>query len=119
MESLKDFKGIVVVICVLLDSFDDYVIMVEFMKKVDFYGIKKEWIDREIFFIIKIFKGDLIVKILVEEMKINLFKDVKQFVDVKEIVYKNGFYQGIMIYGQFVGKSVFEVCDLVVKELMD
>ncbi|KAK0391121.1 hypothetical protein NLU13_0623 [Sarocladium strictum] len=119
MESLKDSKGTAVVTCVPSDSPDDYATTVELSKKADFYGIKKEWVDREILPIIKTPKGDLIAKTLVEEMKINSPKDAKQLADAKEIAYKNGFYQGVMIHGQFAGKTVPEARDLVAKELMD
>jgi leucyl-tRNA synthetase len=119
MESLKDSKGTAVVTCVPSDSPDDYATTLELTKKPDFYGIKKEWVDREILPIIETPKGNLIAKTLYEELGINSPKDAKQLAEAKEIAYKNGFYQGTMIYGEFSGKSVPEARDLVTKQLVD
>ncbi|KAH6687483.1 leucyl-tRNA synthetase [Plectosphaerella plurivora] len=119
MESLKDSKGTAVVTCVPSDSPDDYATTLELTKKPEFYGIKKEWVDREILPIIETPKGNLIAKTLYEELGIQSPKDAKQLAEAKEVAYKNGFYQGTMIYGEFAGKSVPEARDLVTKQLVD
>lgn len=115
MEFVFVIKGIGVVIFVLFDFLDDYVMVIEFVKKVDFYGIKKEWVELEIIFIIQIFIFDFLVFYFVKKFKIVFFKDVKQFLEVKEFVYKEGFYQGVMKVGEFVGEKV-EVVKFKVRE---
>lgn len=119
MESLKDSKGTAVVACVPSDSPDDYATVLELTKKSEFYGIKKEWVDKEILPIIETPKGNLIAKTLYEELGINSPKDAKQLAEAKEIAYKNGFYQGTMIFGDFAGKSVAEARELANKLLIN
>ena len=52
-------------------------------------------------------------------MKINSPKDAKQLTEAKELAYKEGFYKGKMIYGDFAGKSVEEAKPLVRQQLLD
>ncbi|KAK3693994.1 leucyl-tRNA synthetase [Podospora appendiculata] len=119
MESLKDSMGTAVVACVPSDSPDDYATILELQKKPEYFGIQKEWVDKEILPIISTPKGDLIAKTLYEELGINSPKDAKQLAEAKEIAYKLGFYQGTMIYGPFAGTSVADARDLVGKQLID
>lgn len=119
MDSLKPTKGTGVVTCVPSDSPDDYATTLDLAKKPDFYGIQKEWAEKEILPIIRTPKGDLIAKTLYEELRINSPNDTKQLADAKEIAYKNGFYQGTMIYGPYSGKSVQEARSLVEKDLLE
>jgi leucyl-tRNA synthetase len=51
-------------------------------------------------------------------MKINSPKDAK-LAEAKEIAYKEGFYQGKMVFGEFTGKTVEEAKPLVRKQLID
>jgi len=51
-------------------------------------------------------------------MKINSPKDQK-LPEAKEIAYKEGFYSGVMIYGEFKGMPVQEAKPLVRKQLLD
>lgn len=51
-------------------------------------------------------------------MKINSPKDQK-LADAKEIAYKEGFYSGVMVYGEFKGMSVQDAKPLVRKQLLD
>ena len=59
-----------------------------------------------------------IAKHLVETMKINSPKDQK-LVEAKDIAYKEGFYNGTMIYGPFSGLSVQDAKPLVRRELLE
>lgn len=43
---------------------------------------------------------------LVQQMKIQSQKDLKQLAEAKEIAYKEGFYNGTMLVGEFKGLSV-------------
>lgn len=51
-------------------------------------------------------------------MKINSPKDQK-LPEAKEIAYKEGFYNGVMVYGEFKGLPVQEAKPLVKKQLID
>lgn len=43
---------------------------------------------------------------IVKELKIQSQKDTKQLAEAKEIAYKEGFYNGTMLVGEFKGESV-------------
>ncbi|OQO12956.1 hypothetical protein B0A48_02420 [Cryoendolithus antarcticus] len=120
MESVKASKGTGVVTSVPSDSPDDYATMMDLAKKADYYKIKKEWAELEILPIIETPSyGNLTAKFLVESMKINSPKDAKQLAEAKDLAYKEGFYKGKMVYGEFAGKSVEEAKPLVRQQLID
>ncbi|KAF1948414.1 leucyl-tRNA synthetase [Byssothecium circinans] len=121
METVKDTKGTAVVTCVPSDSPDDYITSLDLAKKADYYQIKKEWVKfDEILPIISTPQfGDLTAKKLVEDLKIQSPKDAKKLEEAKEKAYKEGFYKGTMIYGDFKGKKVEEAKNLVRKQLID
>ena len=119
MESVKASKGTGVVTSVPSDSPDDYATMMDLVKKAEYYGIKKEWAELDILPIIETpAYGNLTAKFLVEKLKINSPKDAKQLAEAKELAYKEGFYKGTMIYGEYKGKSVEEAKPLVRQALM-
>ncbi|KAK3056383.1 cytosolic leucyl tRNA synthetase [Extremus antarcticus] len=120
MESVKETKGTGVVSCVPSDSPDDYATIMDLAKKADYYHIKREWAELEILPIIETPSyGNLTAKFLVESMKINSPKDAKQLAEAKDLAYKEGFYKGKMIYGEFKGKSVEDAKPLVRQQLID
>jgi leucyl-tRNA synthetase len=120
METVKASKGTGVVSCVPSDSPDDYATIMDLSKKADYYKIKKEWVDFEILPIIDTPSyGNLTAKFLVESMKINSPKDAKQLAEAKDLAYKEGFYKGKMIYGEFAGRSVEEAKPLVRQQMID
>lgn len=120
METVKDTKGTAVVTCVPSDSPDDYATVVDLAKKAEYYGIQKEWAELEIIPIIDTpTYGNLTAKKLVEELKIQSPKDTKKLEEAKEKAYKEGFYKGTMIYGDFKGKKVEEAKNLVRQQLID
>ncbi|KAF2668860.1 leucyl-tRNA synthetase [Microthyrium microscopicum] len=107
MDTIKDSKGTGVVTSVPSDSPDDYAMTIDLGKKADFYKIKPEWVPQDILPIIETpTYGNLIAEALVKQMKINSPKDAKALAEAKDIAYKEGFYQGKMIYGEFSGLSV-------------
>ncbi|KAF2262028.1 leucyl-tRNA synthetase [Lojkania enalia] len=113
METVKASKGTGVVTSVPSDSPDDYATTMDLAKKADYYGINREWVITDILPIIESPKyGNLIAKTLVEQMKINSPKDPK-LPEAKEEAYKEGFYNGTMIYGEFAGRPVSEAKELV------
>ncbi|KAF2470733.1 leucyl-tRNA synthetase [Lindgomyces ingoldianus] len=120
METVKDTKGTAVVTCVPSDSPDDYATVTDLAKKAEYYGIQKEWAELEIIPIIDTPSyGNLTAKKLVEELKIQSPKDTKNLEEAKERAYKEGFYKGTMIYGEFKGKPVEQAKDLVKQQLID
>ncbi|KAH9908340.1 leucyl-tRNA synthetase [Xylariomycetidae sp. FL2044] len=119
METVKPTKGTGVVTCVPSDSPDDYATVLELSKKSAYYGIEKEWVDKEIIPVIKTPSSDLIAKHLYETMKIQSPKDAKLLADAKEQAYKEGFYQGIMLVGDFRGATVQDAKPQVKKQLID
>jgi leucyl-tRNA synthetase len=120
MESVKASKGTGVVTSVPSDSPDDYATMMDLQKKAEYYKIDKEWASLDILPIIETpTYGNLTAKYLVENMKINSPKDVKQLAEAKDLAYKEGFYKGKMIYGEFAGKTVEEAKPLVRQQLID
>ena len=120
MDTIKEAKGTGVVTSVPSDSPDDYAMTVDLSKKPDYYGINARMVSNEILPIIETPEyGDRIAPYLVKKMKINSPKDVKLLSEAKEIAYKQGFYQGKMIYGEFTGKPVSEAKNFVRQRLLD
>jgi leucyl-tRNA synthetase len=120
METVKDTKGTAVVTCVPSDSPDDYATVMDLAKKADYYGIKQEWAELEMLPIIDTPSyGNLTAKKLVEDLKIQSPKDTKKLEEAKEKAYKEGFYKGTMIYGDFKGRRVEDAKNLVRQQLID
>lgn len=107
MDTVLPTKGTGVVTSVPSDSPDDFATVTDLAKKADYYGIKKEWAELEIFPIIETPSyGDLCAPFLVKKLKIASPKDTKQLEEAKELAYKEGFYQGILKVGEFKGEKV-------------
>ena len=107
MESVLATKGTGVVTSVPSDSPDDYATVSDLAKKAEYYGIQKEWAQLEILPIIQTPSyGNITAKCLVEKMKINSPKDSKQLAEAKDLAYKEGYYKGTMLVGDYKGQSV-------------
>ena len=120
MESVLPTKGTGVVTSVPSDSPDDYATVTDLAKKADYYKIKKEWAELEIVPIIKTpTYGDLTAPFLVKKLKIASPKDTKQLEEAKELAYKEGFYQGILVIGDFKGEKVEVAKPKVRQQLID
>ncbi|KAG9246455.1 leucyl-tRNA synthetase-like protein [Calycina marina] len=120
MESVLPTKGTGVVTSVPSDSPDDYATVMDLVKKAEYYKIKKEWAELEIIPVIKTPSyGNLTAKFLVEKLKISSPKDTKQLEEAKELAYKEGYYQGIMVAGDFAGEKVEDAKPKVRKQLID
>ena len=118
MDSVVATKGTGVVTSVPSDSPDDYATVTDLAKKAEYYGIKKEWAELEIPRIIETPSyGSLTAKFLVEKMKINSPKDAKQLAEAKDLAYKEGYYKGTMLIGDFKGQPV-EAAKPKVKEAL-
>ncbi|ORZ36401.1 leucine-tRNA ligase [Catenaria anguillulae PL171] len=101
-------KGTGVVTSVPSDSPDDYAMTKDLKKKPEFYGIKPEWIQGydPIPIIQTPTYGDMSAATACDMLKISSPKDRVQLDKAKEMVYKEGFYQGTMLIGDFKGQSV-------------
>ncbi|KAL9051082.1 MAG: hypothetical protein Q9162_006255, partial [Coniocarpon cinnabarinum] len=120
METVKATKGTGVVTCVPSDSPDDYATILDLAKKAEYYGIKREWAELEIVPLIETPSyGNLTAKHLVEKLKINSPKDAKPLAEAKDLAYKEGFYKGTMVYGDFKGESVIDAKPKVRNQLIE
>ncbi|KAL8934811.1 MAG: hypothetical protein Q9211_005035 [Gyalolechia sp. 1 TL-2023] len=107
MDTVSPTKGTGVVTSVPSDSPDDYATVTDLAKKADYYGIKKEWAELEIVPIVDTPSyGNLAAPFLVKKMKINSPKDTKQLTEAKDLAYKEGYYKGTMMVGDFEGEAV-------------
>ena len=78
-------------------------------KKAEFYKIDPKWASFDPVPVIRTpTYGDMIAAELVKKFKINSQKDKVQLAEAKEIAYKEGFYSGTMMVGEFKGESVQE-----------
>ncbi|PYH46847.1 leucine--tRNA ligase CDC60 [Aspergillus saccharolyticus JOP 1030-1] len=120
MEGVSATKGTGVVTSVPSDSPDDYATLLDLAKKPEYYGIKKEWAELEIFPLIDTpTYGNLTAPTLVKQLKINSPKDVTQLAQAKELAYGEAFYKGTMLVGEFKGQPVSAVKDKIRKALYD
>ncbi|KAK6458884.1 cytosolic leucyl tRNA synthetase [Scheffersomyces xylosifermentans] len=107
METVLATKGTGVVTCVPSDSPDDFVTTRDLYNKPEYYNIQKEWVQTEIVPVVKTEKyGDKCAEFLVNELKIQSPKDSVQLAQAKELAYKEGYYNGTMAIGKYVGDKV-------------
>jgi leucyl-tRNA synthetase len=118
METVVASKGTGIVTSVPSDSPDDFATVTELAKKADFYGIKREWAELEPISLIKTPSyGDQAAPFLVKKFKINSPKDTKQLAEAKALVYKEGFYQGIMTIGDYKNEKVSDAKPKITQDL--
>lgn len=107
MDTILANKGTGVVTSVPSDSPDDYATLMDLRKKAEFYKIDPSWAAIDPVPVISTpTYGDMIAATLVKKLKINSPKDAKPLGDAKEIAYKEGFYNGTMLVGEFKGEPV-------------
>ena len=88
-------------------------------KKAEFYKIDPKWASFDPVPVIRTpTYGDMIAAELVKKLKIQSQKDTKQLAEAKEIAYKEGFYNGTMLVGEFKGLPVQEAKGLVREKLI-
>ncbi|KAF9357153.1 cytosolic leucyl tRNA synthetase [Mortierella sp. NVP85] len=121
MDGVLATKGTGVVTSVPSDSPDDYAAVTDLKKKPDYYKINAEWIAsyEPIPIIHTPTYGDLAAPKICAQMKINSQKDKTQLAAAKEAVYKDGFYNGKMIIGEYAGRPVQEAKPLIRQKLID
>ncbi|KAF8130297.1 hypothetical protein EV363DRAFT_1335768 [Boletus edulis] len=120
METVKATKGTGVVTSVPSDSPDDYATTEELRKKAEYYKVDPKWLDFTPVPVIKTAKyGELTAVEVCKELKIQSPKDAKALADAKEIAYKEGFYGGTMVIGDFKGEPVQEAKPKVRAQLIE
>lgn len=100
-------QGTGVVTSVPSDSPDDFQALLDLRKKPEFYHIEASWVSIDPVPVISTpTYGDLTAPVLIKQLKIQSQKDTKQLAEAKEIAYKEGFYNGTMLVGDFKGDGV-------------
>ena len=117
-------KGTGVVTSVPSDAPDDYMGIAD-LKKKEFlrekYGVKDEWVmDIEMIEILETPElGRNAAEKVCLDLKVASANDTEKLNQAKEITYKAGFYQGVMIVGPYAGKTVQEVKKIITAELIE
>ncbi|THH28181.1 hypothetical protein EUX98_g6001 [Antrodiella citrinella] len=107
METVLATKGTGVVTSVPSDSPDDYATLMDLRKKPEYYKIEPSWASIDPVPVISTpAYGDMTAPALVQKLKIQSAKDAKQLAEAKEIAYKEGFYNGTMLVGEYKGEFV-------------
>jgi leucyl-tRNA synthetase len=89
-------------------------------KKAEYYKIDPSWVAIDPVPILSTpTYGDLTAPALVKQLKIQSQKDTQRLAEAKEIAYKEGFYQGTMLVGEFKGLPVPEAKPKVRDQLIE
>ncbi|KAF7791582.1 hypothetical protein EIP86_002599 [Pleurotus ostreatoroseus] len=109
METVLATKGTGVVTSVPSDSPDDYATLMELRKKPAHYRIDPAWAARDPVPVIATpTYGHMTAPALVAQLKIASPRDAKPLAEAKELAYREGFYSGTMLVGEWRGESVQE-----------
>ncbi|PWN42036.1 leucyl-tRNA synthetase [Ceraceosorus guamensis] len=120
MDSVLPTKGTGVVTSVPSDSPDDYANLMELRKKAEYYKVDPQWVSYDPFPVITTpTYGDLTAETLCKQLKIQSPKDAKQLAEAKELAYKEGFYSGKMVTGQYKGEAVQDAKPKVRQDMID
>ena len=124
MLTIKEDKGTGVVTSVPSDSPDDYAALRDLKNKQPFrekYGIKDEMVlPFEPVEIIEVPEfGKLSAVEACDRLKIQSQNDRDKLAEAKEMVYLKGFYEGVMLVGEFKGKTVQDAKPLLKDRLVD
>ena len=119
MDTVLATKGTGVVTCVPSDSPDDYAMLMELRKKAEFYKVDPQWVAKEPVPIVQApGYSNMMAADLVKQLKIQSPKDKNLLAEAKEIAYKQGFYHGEMLQGDFKGQPVQEAKNKVQKQMI-
>lgn len=124
MLTIKDDKGTGVVTSVPSDSPDDYAALVDLKKKQPLrekYGIADHMVlPFEPIPIIDVPDfGNLSAVTVYDRLKIQSQNDKEKLLEAKEMVYLKGFYDGVLLVGEFRGKKIMDVKKVLQKSLVD
>ncbi|XP_068628221.1 leucine--tRNA ligase, cytoplasmic [Battus philenor] len=114
MLTIKEDKGTGIVTSVPSDSPDDYAALVDLQKKAAFrekYGIKDEMVLP--FKPVPILEtpeyGNLSAVYLYDKLKIQSQNDKEKLTQAKELVYLKGFYNGVLLTGEYKGCKIQDI----------
>ncbi|VVD03476.1 unnamed protein product [Leptidea sinapis] len=114
MLTIKEDKGTGIVSSVPSDSPDDYAALVDLQKKAPFrekYGIKDEMVLP--FKPIPVLEipeyGNMSAVHVYEKLKIQSQNDREKLNQAKDMVYLKGFYDGVLLVGDYKGKKIQDV----------
>ena len=94
--------------------------MTDLKKKPEFYKVDPSWVNVEPIPVISTpTYGEMTAPAVVKQLKIQSQKDTKQLAEAKEIAYKEGFYNGTMLVGEFKGLPVQEAKPRVREKLIE
>lgn len=123
MLSIKEDKGTGVVTSVPSDSPDDYAALVDLQKKEAFrqkYGIKDEMVLP--FAPVPIIEvptlGKTCAVYAYDKFKIQSQNDKDKLAEAKELCYLKGFYDGVLLVGEFAGRKVQDIKKDLQKKLV-
>ncbi|CAK9832852.1 Leucine--tRNA ligase, cytoplasmic [Anthophora retusa] len=124
MLTIKEDKGTGIVTSVPSDSPDDYAALVDLKKKQalrEKYGITDSMVlPYNPIPTLEIPEyGSLAAVTVYEKLKIQSQNDKLKLLEAKEIVYLKGFYDGVMVVGEYKGKKVQDVKKQIQKELIN
>ncbi|PWN25082.1 leucyl-tRNA synthetase [Jaminaea rosea] len=109
MQTVLATKGTGVVTSVPSDSPDDYINLMELRKKAAYYKIDESWVQYDPIPVIETpTYGGMTAEALVKKLKIQSPKDALLLAEAKDQAYKEGFYSGTMLVGDFKGQTVQE-----------
>mgnify|MGYP005994435591 CR=1 FL=1 len=115
-------KGTGVVTSVPGDSPDDWAALRDLQKKPalrEKFGLKDEWVlPFEPIPIVKTTLGDLTAVTVIDQMKIQSQNDREKLLAAKEQCYKLGFYDAVLLVGEWKGKKVMEVKEAIREQLL-
>lgn len=124
MLSIKEDKGTGVVTSVPSDSPDDYAALVDLKKKQalrEKYNISDDMVmNYDPIPIIEVpGLGKLSAVKVYDDLKIQSQNDKEKLLEAKELVYLKGFYDGVLLVGEFTGKKIQDVKKDLRKKILD
>ncbi|SIO73658.1 leucyl-tRNA synthetase [Babesia microti strain RI] len=123
MPTISIKKGTGIVTCVPSDSPDDYLMYKDIRNKADYYrtkyNIDPAYVSFDILPIINIPGiGNMCAVTECEKLKIASIKDRIKVDPLKNVLYKRGFYEGVMCYGKYSGQPVMNVKEHIKQDLI-
>ncbi|ORM40002.1 Leucine--tRNA ligase [Babesia sp. Xinjiang] len=123
MLTISMEKGTGIVSCVPSDSPDDYITLSEIRKKGAYYkekyNVEPIHCSLDIVPVIDIpGLGKCAAELVCQQEKVVSSKDAVKLERCKEILYKRGFYEGVMAVGPYSGRKVSDVKDTIREDMV-